>query len=362
MDTIQTLVRSIFQKDSLHDCSVEELQSLARQYPYFTPVQFLLAEKLKLADENLYKEQLQKLSLHFSNPLWLDYLLNGYKQQESVEPVIENDTVDGVAPIVEEPTEIKVEESFIKSEAEIAEPIQEELRESFEENRATVEETTTEGEPESSETKAEEQFHEPEASVVESVREEISEPAPETSDAYEEPATDLEQHEPIDTFKEETFEESKAEPYREQEEISETAIPLPPLPDLKEEPAVTQLTFQPYHTVDYFASQGVKFVAEEKPADRFGKQLKSFTEWLKTMKRLPQSEITKITDASSEEKVQQLADHSITEGEVVTETMAEVWLKQGNKEKAIETYNKLSLLNPDKSAYFASLVEQLKNS
>jgi hypothetical protein len=42
--------------------------------------------------------------------------------------------------------------------------------------------------------------------------------------------------------------------------------------------------------------------------------------------------------------------------------MAEVWIKQGNKEKAIEIYNKLSLLNPDKSAYFASLAEQLKNS
>jgi hypothetical protein len=39
------------------------------------------------------------------------------------------------------------------------------------------------------------------------------------------------------------------------------------------------------------------------------------------------------------------------------------WQRFGsNREtrKAIETYNKLSLLNPDKSAYFASLAEQLK--
>jgi hypothetical protein len=60
--------------------------------------------------------------------------------------------------------------------------------------------------------------------------------------------------------------------------------------------------------------------------------------------------------------VEQMAEHSIDVGEVITETMAEVWIKQGNKEKAIEIYNKLSLLNPDKSAYFASLAEQLKNS
>jgi hypothetical protein len=80
------------------------------------------------------------------------------------------------------------------------------------------------------------------------------------------------------------------------------------------------------------------------------------------MKRLPATEITKMADPSADEKIQHLADHSITEGEIVTEAMAEVWAKQGNKEKAIETYNKLSLLNPDKSAYFASLIDELKNS
>jgi len=146
------------------------------------------------------------------------------------------------------------------------------------------------------------------------------------------------------------------------EENNEHQIRIPPLPDLNQEPAETNLTFQPYHTVDYFASQGIKFVPEEKPTDRFGKQLRSFTEWLKTMKRLPQIEVSNVTDIVSEEKVEQMAEHSIDQREVITETMAEVWIKQGNKEKAIETYNKLSLLNPDKSAYFASLAEQLKNS
>jgi len=71
-DAISTLVKSLLQKDSLHDCSLEELQTIAREYPYFTPVQFLLAEKLKSTDEYLYKKQIQKLSLYFTNPLWLD--------------------------------------------------------------------------------------------------------------------------------------------------------------------------------------------------------------------------------------------------------------------------------------------------
>jgi hypothetical protein len=39
--------------------------------------------------------------------------------------------------------------------------------------------------------------------------------------------------------------------------------------------------------------------------------------------------------------------------------MAEVWMRQGNKEKAIEIYNKLSLLNPSKKAYFAAKINSL---
>jgi hypothetical protein len=40
--------------------------------------------------------------------------------------------------------------------------------------------------------------------------------------------------------------------------------------------------------------------------------------------------------------------------------MAEVYLQQGKPKKAIEIYQKLSLLNPSKSAYFAAKLEILK--
>jgi hypothetical protein len=60
--------------------------------------------------------------------------------------------------------------------------------------------------------------------------------------------------------------------------------------------------------------------------------------------------------------VENLATHSVDDTDVVTEAMAEVWLKQGNIEKAIETYNKLSLLNPAKRAFFAAKIDNLKRS
>jgi len=69
-----------------------------------------------------------------------------------------------------------------------------------------------------------------------------------------------------------------------------------------------------------------------------------------------------MSDAGSEEKVVQLATHSLEDRNIATETMAEVWIKQGHPEKAIEIYQKLSLLNPSKSSYFASLIENLKKT
>ena len=128
------------------------------------------------------------------------------------------------------------------------------------------------------------------------------------------------------------------------------------------DPSISELTFEPFHTVDYFASQGIRFKEEEKPVDKFGKQLKSFTDWLKTMKRLPVTEMGKTMEIQAEKKVEQLAGQSIADREVITEAMAEVWEKQGNVFKAIEIYSKLSLLEPSKSPYFAAKIEELKKT
>jgi hypothetical protein len=45
--------------------------------------------------------------------------------------------------------------------------------------------------------------------------------------------------------------------------------------------------------------------------------------------------------------------------EIVTETLASVYAAQGNIAKAIATYEKLSLLHPEKSTYFAALIEKI---
>lgn len=120
-----------------------------------------------------------------------------------------------------------------------------------------------------------------------------------------------------------------------------------------------KITFEPLHTSDYFASLGIKLSNKALDSDKLGKQLKSFTEWLKDMKKMQPDQIPLQSD-QADLSIQKLAEASNLETGVETEAMAEVLIQQGKKQKAINVYKKLSLLNPSKSAYFAAKIDQLK--
>lgn len=48
--------------------------------------------------------------------------------------------------------------------------------------------------------------------------------------------------------------------------------------------------------------------------------------------------------------------------EVVSERLAEIYLAQGLRDRAVSIYRKLSLRNPEKSIYFAGLITEIENN
>jgi tetratricopeptide (TPR) repeat protein len=118
--------------------------------------------------------------------------------------------------------------------------------------------------------------------------------------------------------------------------------------------------FEPYHAVDYFASQGIKLKEEKLGNDELSRQLKTFTQWLRTMKKV-YVEDKKELDPQQEKIVIDIASVSNQNAEILTETMADVLLQQGKKEQAKEIYHKLILLHPEKNSYFAQRIESLKS-
>ncbi|MCW3464069.1 hypothetical protein [Chitinophaga nivalis] len=189
--------------------------------------------------------------------------------------------------------------------------------------------------------------------------------------------------------------------------LPETAVPVPPVPALAEpaathndwvtanddetmpaepikifplkfteEPVATELTFQPLYTDDYFAYKRLKNPDEaDELNDQGMAEMKSFTSWLreikdsfagKTSKDWYHQQLHRIYEEDEEpevsETVEKMAMGSITfNNDIVSETLADIWVRQHQYENAIKIYQKLSLLNPDKNAYFAQKISELKS-
>jgi hypothetical protein len=142
-------------------------------------------------------------------------------------------------------------------------------------------------------------------------------------------------------------------------ELSENNQQSIPEPSSQQD-STGELSFEPLYTRDYFASQGIKVTDDPVSNDKLGDQMKSFTEWLKSMKKIHKEKIAE-GDAITDKNIQQIAEHSNMDAEVVTEAMAEILIKQHKIEKAIALYKKISLINPSKSAYFADKINSLSS-
>ena len=303
------------------------LKKVTKQHPYFTPAQFFLLQQLPETDE-AYPLQAAKTTLLFNNPHWLQYQLHPPKIADATieitatAPPENTDNDDDVIILTEVPA--TAEQMFTATTT-------------ADNDEAAIDNTEELPQPQEQITLAENADNDDDEAIIIIEKEQLTE---EQLMLAENPDDD------DDTSIQE-------------EEIAPIKITMPNMEN--NPPTENALTFEPMHMVDYFASQGIKLSDEVQPADKLGKQLKSFTEWLKTMKKIHVPD-TEANAGISDMAIQALAAKSNKEDEIVTESMAEVLLQQGKAGKAIEVYKKLSLLNPAKSAFFAAKIEQLKGS
>jgi hypothetical protein len=349
MNNLQHILQVVFRKESLDEVSVEELEQASTEHPLFAPLHFLLARKYKQTGNELYEKQIRKTALHFHNPLWLHYQLsqslsNGYGSEQhqparevmapppEVLPVAADDTSRDMIEEVVVHQELETPSMADRSVSALAQ------------NDTRLDTAVTD------DAHVGEMYNtNPESEAIKM----------EESEAKE----TLRAHNDLQTADAGTGYHTVSPPADLPEPQEKLPAPQHPLfsKGSEEEAEQPKITFEPFHTVDYFASQGIRINQEIKSDDRLGKQMKSFTEWLKTMRKLPEASVQAELEKINDREIESIAAHSLEEKEVVTEAMAEVYAKQGLHGEARAVYEKLSLRNPAKSAYFAAKIEALKN-
>ena len=288
-------------------------EEIAKKYPWCSIAQISLLQYYKINNSTAFDKQANKTAMVFNNSSWLNWQLHLVSQQTNKvqshsETFGEIKDQDDTEPhkIFEESVE---KESEISSITEVNTKDEKEPDKKFEKNDVQESEITSITEINTK---------------LESEPEKIVEPNPEDDEANA----------------------------KIQQSLSQISLQANTTED--------SIAFEPLHTVDYFASQGIKITEDPITNDKLGSQVKSFTEWLKSMKKI-HKENPAAGDEQTDKAIQKIAEHSNADADVVTEALANVLIDQNKIEKAIAMYEKLSLINPSKSAYFAAQIDRLKN-
>jgi len=310
-----------------------DLKKCADEYPYASVVQLLHCKKL----EKLSKKELQKILLHFDNPLHLSVRLGKISHKFSTES--QDIQIEGR----DTSHKLKAKEQSAKKKMRVAVP-----------SSATTKETGVESKKEDIDTKEEQSKKKVSEKVIED-KEEIT---------AEKNRTDSKKN----------VEEEELKVSLETKNTSSEEDVLRLIQDLPEENPIP--SSEPDVDTE---TKTTEFKQEEDPGDLM--VMLSFTDWLEYFKSKKENEEEdkkgkdairsawqkeKLAEAMDDEEdvvpdeIFEKAMKSVSFGDgLVTEPLAELYVNQGKTEKAIELYKKLSLLNPEKKVYFASRIKEL---
>jgi hypothetical protein len=311
MGNSELLFETIFKRKISDSDNKAFFTQIAEAHPYFSVAQFYLLLQTDKESSN-YSKQAAKTSLLFNNPFWLQFQLGDTLPENT------NEDIASLSNIT------------ISEKIELVNAIPIEQKNDFPEI-IQVEKQEAEITPEI------------ELNDTDQSLEIINKPEP--TSHFNEGITPLEND--IEQ-EDDSLSDQRISPFNFKFNLNTSEV------------TEDKITFEPLHTSDYFASLGIKLSGKILHSDKLGKQMKSFTEWLKEIKKLQPDQLP-LQSEQADLTIQKLAEASNLGVEVETEAMAEVLIQQGNKQKALIVYKKLSLLDPSKSAYFAAKINQLKD-
>ena len=285
------------------------LKEVLDRYPYFQPARVLLVRALKVSDDISFQEELKDAALHAGDRRLLRQIVEGklpeaIKEAEVIEESTEAEAFE-IPMLAVEPEEVALEAGFSSSETDVTTETIEIAAEERQEEEAIV-------------------FEAPpvlkEAEILSQILEypEIAEVSNDQASIVSAPHH-VESQQPERLSFTEWLKRSRVEyPAKPKKEAEREPVSVAPKEKVEEESLIS------------------KFIETD-------------------------PRISPPTKAAFFSPVDMARKSVEDRDDVVSETLAKIYAAQGDIQRAIRIYNKLSLLYPEKNSYFAALIEKLEN-
>jgi len=333
---VTELLKYIQNPQALNKQSVKQLQKLVEDFPYFQPAHLLLSMAAKKWDASVYQQSLKKTAIVATNRAHLFHLIHQIGNEVAPVPA----EIKTIAVTVQAPEQQKpVDEDQAKHELNILKAAEVAVEQNIgqEELARTVTETA----------------------VTQQGEVKVNKPVPDAEAVLEKEI----QNQVVNSFVE--------------KEILKTPDLHHPKPKATPESFVEWLSLLKKNNGQTYSQINEQLNAEKlrqrtvKPAEE--KTIPETTNLSNSKKEKNRALIDKIIESSpgiirskEEQKFFTATTHakeSLLDNEhLVTETLAKIYALQGSVNKAVRAYEILSLKFPQKSAYFATLIQKLKSN